>query len=85
MTLEETKKGRVGVVGLGAMGFGMAASLVRAGFEVAGFDLSAEAVERLVAAGGRAAATPAAAAEGADALFSVVVKAAQTEDVLWGA
>lgn len=85
MTLEETKKGRVGVVGLGAMGFGMAASLVRAGFDVAGFDLSGEAMQRLVAAGGRAAATPAAAAEGADALFSVVVNAAQTEDVLFGA
>lgn len=85
MSLEETKKGRIGVVGLGAMGFGMAASLVRAGFDVAGFDLSAEAVQRLVAAGGRAAETPAAAAEGADALISVVVNAAQTEDVLFGA
>jgi len=84
MTLEGTKKGRVGVVGLGAMGFGMASSLVRAGFDVAGFDLSGEAVQRLVAAGGRAAATPAAAAEGAEVLVSVVVNAAQTEDVLFG-
>jgi len=85
MSQEETKKGRVGVVGLGAMGFGMATSLVRAGFDVAGFDLSAEAVEKFVAAGGRAAATPAAAAEGADAVICVVVNAAQTEDVLFGA
>lgn len=85
MTLEGTKKGRVGVVGLGAMGFGMASSLVRAGFDVAGFDLSGEAVQRLVAAGGRAAATPAAAAEGAEVLVTVVVNAAQTEDVLFGA
>ena len=85
MSQEETKKGRVGVVGLGAMGFGMATSLVRAGFDVAGFDLSAEAVEKFVAAGGRAAATPAAAAEGADAVVCVVVNAAQTEDVLFGA
>lgn len=85
MSQEETKKGRVGVVGLGAMGFGMATSLVRAGFDVAGFDLSAEAVEKFVAAGGRAAATPAAAAEEADAVVCVVVNAAQTEDVLFGA
>src|SRR5690606_5901935 len=40
--------------------------------------------QRLVAAGGRAAATPAAAAEGAEVLVSVVVNAAQTEDVLFG-
>src|SRR5690606_20396350 len=85
MSQEEPKKGRVGVVGLGAMGFGMATSLVRAGFDVAGFDLSAEAVEKFVAAGGRAAATPAAAAEEADAVVCVVVNAAQTEDVLFGA
>lgn len=32
--------GSVGVVGLGNMGLGMAASLVRAGFAVAGYDLS---------------------------------------------
>nr|WP_295737506.1 NAD(P)-dependent oxidoreductase [uncultured Acidocella sp.] len=31
---------RIGVVGLGNMGFGMAASLKRAGFEVLGFDIS---------------------------------------------
>lgn len=31
---------RIGVIGLGNMGFGMAASLKRAGFEVLGFDIS---------------------------------------------
>lgn len=34
------RKTRVGVVGLGAMGFGMAATLARAGFTVTGYDLN---------------------------------------------
>ena len=45
------------------MGSGMAVSLLRAGFDVCGYDVSAAAMERLVAQGGRAAATPAEAAE----------------------
>ncbi|HEY9345406.1 MAG TPA: NAD(P)-binding domain-containing protein, partial [Inquilinus sp.] len=36
--------GRAAVIGLGSMGLGMALSLRRAGFEVAGCDLSAAAV-----------------------------------------
>ena len=35
------RKTRVGVVGLGAMGFGMAATLAKAGFAVTGYDLDA--------------------------------------------
>jgi 3-hydroxyisobutyrate dehydrogenase len=72
------------VIGLGSMGFGMAQSLLRAGFDVAGFDVAAAAVERLVAEGGRGAASPAEAAKGADVIVSVVVNAAQTESVLFG-
>ncbi|WP_103173717.1 NAD(P)-dependent oxidoreductase [Paracoccus sp. SY] len=40
-----TKDLTVGVVGLGAMGLGMAASAVRAGFRTLGFDLSPERAE----------------------------------------
>lgn len=72
------------VIGLGSMGLGMARSLLRAGFDVAGFDVSEEAVARFVASGGRAAATPAEAAEGAAVVIAVVVNAAQTEAVLFG-
>lgn len=76
--------GTVAVIGLGSMGFGMAQSLRRKGFDVAGCDVHAAAVERLLAEGGRGAATPAQAARGADAIVSVVVNAAQTETVLFG-
>jgi len=45
----------IGAIGLGQMGSGIAANLVRAGYSVIGYDLKADAVDRLVAAGGRAA------------------------------
>ncbi len=75
----------IGVIGLGAMGMGMAQSLVRAGFEVKGYDIAPAAVQVLVDAGGHAAATVAEAATGADVLIVMVVNAAQAEDVLFGA
>src|SRR4030081_369354 len=80
-----TQKPRVAVIGLGSMGFGMATSLRRAGFEVIGCDVSADAVARLVADGGKGAKTPAEAAKQADIVVSVVVNAAQTETILFGA
>lgn len=42
---------RAGVIGLGSMGFGMASSLLRAGFEVAGHDTSTAARDRAREAG----------------------------------
>jgi 3-hydroxyisobutyrate dehydrogenase len=75
---------KAAVIGLGSMGFGMARSLLRAGFKVAGFDVSADAIERFAAEGGVKAATPAEAAAGAGIVVSVVVNAAQTELVLFG-
>ena len=74
----------VGVVGLGAMGMGVAMSLVRAGFEVHACDVRPEAVQKVVDAGGIAAASPAAMAPLVDVLITVVVNADQTETVLFG-
>jgi L-threonate 2-dehydrogenase len=76
---------KVGFIGLGAMGFGMAASLCRAGFAVTGYDLREEALARLVERGGARAATPATAAQGAELLFVMVVNDAQVEAALFGA
>ena len=75
---------RVGVIGLGSMGMGMAVSLVRAGHVVAGSDVRAAAIDSLVAAGGQAAAGPGAAAEGAQLVIVMVVNQAQVETVLFG-
>ncbi|MET4247203.1 L-threonate dehydrogenase [Bradyrhizobium sp. LA6.7] len=73
------------VIGLGSMGFGMALSLKRAGFTVVGYDVNSVNLERFVREGGRRASTPAAAAKSAAVVSSVVVNAAQTEAVLFGA
>ena len=75
----------VAVIGLGAMGMGVASSLCRAGARVMVFDLRPEAVVRAVAAGAIAAQSPAACAAACTVIISVVVNAAQTEQVLFGA
>jgi 3-hydroxyisobutyrate dehydrogenase len=76
---------KVAVIGLGSMGFGMAISLRRAGFAVTGCDVSDDAVTRFVKEGGKGAKSPAEAAKDADIVVSVVVNAAQTETILFGA
>src|SRR2546430_1495234 len=84
MSESASQKPRVAVIGLGSMGYGMATSLRRAGFDVTGCDVSDDAVARLVAEGGAGAKTPAEAAKGAGIVVSVVVNAAQTETILFG-
>ena len=82
--MTETAKPLVAVIGLGSMGFGMATSLRRAGFEVTGCDVMADSVARFVKDGGKDAKTPAEAAKAADIVISVVLNAAQTETILFG-
>ncbi len=72
------------VFGLGSMGYGMAASCLRAGHRVYGIDVVAAQMERFRAEGG-AAGDVAAAAGTLDAVVIVVLNAAQTEEVLFGA
>jgi 3-hydroxyisobutyrate dehydrogenase len=75
----------VGVIGLGAMGRGMAGSLRRAGYAVHVYDVRDEAMQAFIADGGGAAcASPKEMAATCDVIVSVVVNAAQTEEVLFG-
>ncbi len=74
----------VGVIGLGAMGMGVAQSLLRGGFEVHAFDIRREAVDKVAAAGGYAADSPAVLAKKVDAVIVLVINADQTETVLFG-
>jgi 3-hydroxyisobutyrate dehydrogenase len=74
----------VGVIGLGAMGGGMARSLRRAGHAVNVFDMRPEAAAAFAAEGGTACASAAQLAAASPVVVSVVVNAAQTEDLLFG-
>jgi 3-hydroxyisobutyrate dehydrogenase len=74
----------VGLIGLGAMGRGMAASLRRGGHAVHVCDVRPEAVAAFVAEGGTGHASPASLAAACDVVISVVVNAAQNEEVLFG-
>ncbi|MBO3675749.1 L-threonate dehydrogenase [Streptomyces sp. NEAU-YJ-81] len=76
---------RVGVVGLGAMGLGMARSLRKAGYEVGVHDLRPEVAEGFARDGGTAFASPGDLAAAVDVVVGVVVNAAQVESVLFGA
>lgn len=77
-------KGNIGLIGLGAMGRGMAGSLRRAGYTVHVCDVRPEAAAAFAAEGGLACATPAEVAAHCEVIVSVVVNAVQTEDVLFG-
>ena len=73
-----------GVIGLGAMGAGMAQSLRRAGYPLHVFDVRPEAALAFAEKGGTASASLAELGAACDVVVSVVVNAAQTEAVLFG-
>jgi 3-hydroxyisobutyrate dehydrogenase-like beta-hydroxyacid dehydrogenase len=76
---------RVGFVGLGIMGGPMARNLREAGFELSVYTRTREKAERFAAEhGASAAATPAEAADGADAFITMVPDSPEVEQVLFG-
>ncbi|MGV2290340.1 L-threonate dehydrogenase [Trinickia sp. YCB016] len=74
----------IGVIGLGAMGLGVARSLLRAGFRVHACDLRAHVVESFAAEGGIPCISPAELGSRCEVVITLVVNAAQTEAVLFG-
>lgn len=72
-------------LGLGIMGAGMAARLIGAGFEVAVWNRSAEKAEPLLALGGRVAASPTEAAQGAQIVVSMLADDTVSRQVWTGA
>ena len=71
---------RIGFIGLGQMGRGMAARLLAAGHELAVWNRSSAAAEALIARGARGAATPAATLA-ADVVISMLADDAAVQDV----
>ena len=76
---------KVGLIGLGAMGSGMAACLRRANFDLYVFDIRSEVSRKFCEAGGKACHSIQELGSICDVVISVVVNAAQTEEVLFGA
>jgi L-threonate 2-dehydrogenase len=74
----------VGLIGLGAMGNGMAQSVRRAGYSPYVFDVRADAAQIFANDGGTACASLVELGKTSDVVVSVVVNAAQTESVLFG-
>lgn len=75
---------RVGVIGLGEMGSGLAKNLIGAGFAVAGFDLSEARMKAFEAMGGVPARDAAGVGEGASAVFIMVMNGRQARSVIFG-
>ena len=74
----------VGLIGLGAMGRGVAANLLAKGYDVVGYDVSEAALTWLREQGGTPVASLAELARQVRIVISLVVDAQQTEDVLFG-
>ena len=74
----------VGVIGLGAMGLGIARTLRQRGYRVHVCDARDGVATAFAAEGGVACASPAEVAAQARVVVSVVVNAVQTEQVLFG-
>jgi 3-hydroxyisobutyrate dehydrogenase len=71
----------IGFIGLGNMGGGMAANLLKNGYAVRAFDLSADALQRATEAGATACASAAEAVTGADAVVTMLPAGTHVESV----
>ena len=76
---------RIGFVGLGNMGGPMARNLLKAGHQVAGYDLVPAALEAFAAAGGTPATSAAAAAAGAEFVVTMLPAGKHVRDAWLGA
>jgi len=76
---------KVGIVGLGAMGMGVARSLLRAGFDTYAYDLRPPVLAQFAAEGGIACADLAEMGRHCQVVIILVVNAEQTDAVLFGA
>ena len=74
----------VGIIGLGAMGMGVARSLLRSGIPVCGYDLRKEAISQLEDLGGEGCAAASSIGSTCRIALILVVDSVQTEEVLFG-
>lgn len=77
-------KASIAVVGLGIMGLPMAVNLVKAGYQVTGYNRSEEKTQKLVTEGGKAGASVAQAVKDADVIITMVPDSPDVEAVTTG-
>lgn len=82
--MPDERKPCIGFIGLGMMGLPMSANLIRAGFQVRGFDASAQALAAFVETGGIAAASAREASADAEILVTMLPNSDIVADVLLG-
>ena len=75
---------RVGIIGLGNMGMGMAKNLVEAGFPLHGFDVRQEPIDALKKSGGIGLDSIAAVGRDRDCVFVMVMNGAQLHSIVLG-
>ena len=75
---------KVGFIGLGIMGKPMVRNLLKAGIEVTAYDINPAAVEEMIAAGAKSAATPRETAKGQDVVITMVPNGKIVESLLTG-
>lgn len=75
---------RIGFIGLGVMGAPMAKNLLQAGFSLTVYNRSPQKVAELVAAGAKAAATPAEVAAESDIIVTILPDSPDVEQVYFG-
>ena len=75
---------KVGIVGLGDMGMGMARNIVKAGFPLSGFDLREERLAELEKEGGTRTSSCRVVGESSDSVFVMVLNGDQVKEVIFG-
>ncbi|MGV4928544.1 2-hydroxy-3-oxopropionate reductase (plasmid) [Streptomyces sp. BHT-5-2] len=75
---------KIAWIGLGIMGSPMSENLIKAGYDVTGYTLEADKLQRLAAAGGTAATSIAQAVREADVIITMVPASPQVEAIAYG-
>ena len=75
---------RVGIIGLGDMGMGMARNIIKEGFPLTGYDLRDTRLAELKEAGGSPAASCREVGEGSDSVFVMVLNGDQVKEAVFG-
>ena len=75
---------KVGIVGLGDMGIGMARNLLKNGFDLTGFDIKEDRMNEFVKSGGKRAVNGKEVGADSDAVFVMVLNGQQVKEAVLG-